>query len=179
MIATRRIVLAVAALSALAAAAPARAQQEAGASAAPGGNRVEALSYVIVDGVSAPDPLTDTPGDAERGRAVFFDAELGGCAACHWVPGVEAEAESLPGPRLDDVGARYASGRIRLWIVNPRALAADPPMPAYFSLTEERERRPGDAPERLSPVLTPQEIEDLIAYLEGMSAPPQSATPRE
>lgn len=130
-----------------------------------------ALSYVVVDGVSAPEPLTETPGDPERGQAIFFDAELGGCAACHWAPGLDAARDSLSGPPLDDVGARLASGVIRLWIVNPRALVETSAMPAYYSLWPSGARGADGAPERLTPLLTAQEIEDLVAYLESLSAP--------
>lgn len=149
-----------------------RAQEEDPAAAADAeDNRIEILSYTIVGGLSAPDPLTSSPGDPESGRAVFFDAELGGCVVCHWAPGVEAERDSLSGPPLDDVGARYSRGVIRLWIINPRAIREDPGMPAYYSLSMERERRPGDSPDLLGPLLTAQEVEDLVAYLESLSAP--------
>ncbi|MCI4666077.1 MAG: cytochrome c [Neomegalonema sp.] len=139
---------------------------------ATGGDRIPVLSYVIVDGVSAPEPLTTKPADAERGKATFFNPEVGGCARCHWVPGVKAERESLAGPALHDVGARLASGAIRLWIINPRALKEGAKMPAYYSLSPQSARRPGDTPKRVDPLLTPQEVEDLVAYLESMSAAP-------
>lgn len=163
------------AVAVLAGGGPAAAQDDVDADAASErdrGGRVAVLSYQIDDGVSIGAPLTDAPGDAERGRMVFFDPELGGCASCHWVPGVEAPREALAGPALDDVGARYSSGVVRLWIVNPRALREEPAMPAYYSLELNDERIPGDAPERLGPLLTAQEVEDLVAYLEEIAAPP-------
>lgn len=188
MIATRSIAVALAVLFSIiaAAAAPdwARAQEEgdgeeptpAAAEQPEGGaeedeGRVAVISYVIVDGVSAPEPLTSTPGDPERGRAIYFDADLGNCASCHWVPDVEGDRDALPGPRLDDVGVRYSRGVVRLWIINPRALTDQSTMPAYYSLTPMGERIPNDAPERLDPLLTAQEIEDLVAYLDSLSAP--------
>ena len=137
--------------------------------------RTKVFSYFIVDGVSAAELEADQPGDAERGRKAFFDPELGGCARCHWIPGMDGAPDALIGPSLEDVGVRLASGVIRLWIINPRALKAGSSMPAYYSLTPAKERTPGDKPERKSPLLTPQEIEDLVAFLEGQSSAPAAA----
>lgn len=126
------------------------------------------LGYVVVDGVSIQDPLSDSPGDAERGRAIFVDEAQGGCAGCHRVGGEGGDA----GPALDDVGSRLSDGAIRLWIVNPAAVADAPGMPAYFTLAPQRR---GDAP-RDAPRLSGQAIEDLVAYLDGLTRPPPSAS---
>ena len=137
--------------------------------------REKVLSYIIVDGTSAVALETEQPGDSGRGEAVFFDPETGNCASCHWVPGMDAAPDSLAGPSLAEVGGRFASGYIRLWIINPRAIKDGAAMPAYYSLTPDEERAWGDKPERIEPILTAQEIEDLVAYLESQSSAPASA----
>lgn len=129
------------------------------------------LTYVVVDGASIPDPLTQTPGDLERGRAIFSDPAQGGCSACHSIGGAGGDS----GPALDGVGGRLSDNAIRLWIVNP-ALAVDAPkMPAYYTLAPEK---PGQ-PNRTDPPLAPQAIEDLIAYLRTLTAAPPSAEPAQ
>lgn len=123
------------------------------------------LAYDIVDGASVPDPLDGLEGDAARGRALFLDAERTGCAVCHSVSGVADATAETPGPSLDGVGLRLSQGSLRLWIVNPRALADAPSKPAYYSL------RPFDDPsaEPLeAPRLDAQAVEDLVAFLDGL-----------
>lgn len=126
--------------------------------------------YVVVDGVGVREPLTETAGDPERGRSVFSDPSRGGCSGCHAVEGPSDETQI--GPSLSDVGARLSEAALRLWIINPAFLAPDTAMPAYYSLYD------GDAtePTRARPRLDAQEIEDLVAYLNGlteMAAPEQ------
>lgn len=126
------------------------------------------LSYAVVDGVSIPDPLAETEGDPERGKALFLNDERARCVACHRVSGVTPEAASSDpgaGPALDGVGLRLSQGALRLWIVNPAARVADSTMPAYYSLTAGL--APGEPP-RTAPILTPQEIEDLVRFLDTL-----------
>ncbi|MEL6980412.1 MAG: c-type cytochrome [Pseudomonadota bacterium] len=127
------------------------------------------LTYVVVDGRSAPEPLSDAPPNAERGEALFFDAEAGDCASCHAAPGAPRQPTE-PGPALGGVGARLSASAIRLWIINPRVLVEGSAMPAYYSLspTDATPGAPADAPPRAEPRLDAASIEDLVAYLETL-----------
>lgn len=116
-------------------------------------------------GDTIPEPLTDTPGDPERGRQIVLDREVGNCLICHRVPEPAERFQGELGPDLSDVGSRLTAGQLRLRIVdqgrlNPRTL-----MPPYYrmdGLTLVAEQYRG------KPVLTAQQVEDVIAYLQTL-----------
>lgn len=157
----RRVAIAAAALpaAALAVDAPAPAVAQSFASEAP---ETAIVEYVLVDGIGAPDPLTRRPGRPERGEAIFADPDRGGCTGCHALDGPADETQI--GPSLGEVGGRLSSSALRLWIVNPRFFNPETAMPAYYSLYD------GDRPEpsRARPLLSAQDVEDLVAYLDSL-----------
>jgi L-cysteine S-thiosulfotransferase len=66
------------------------------------------------------------------------------------------------GPPLDDVGRRYTAGELRLRLVDPKRIVPESIMPAYYKvegLQRVLERYQG------KPILTAQQIEDVVAYL--------------
>lgn len=127
------------------------------------------LSYVVVDGLTIPEPLDDGAADADRGLQIFLDADRGGCAACHAVRDISSP-EPAPGGALDGVGARLSASALRLWIVNPTILIEDAAKPAYYTLDPAAATPDGgqDQPPRAEPRLTAAEIEDVIAFLETL-----------
>ena len=109
-----------------------------------------------------PSPLTDQPGDAERGRRIVLDRERGDCVVCHAMPLPERQFHGTVGLPLDGIGKRYTEGELRLRLVDPKRLNPQTVMPAYYKaegLFQVRE------PYRDKPILTAQEIEDVIMYL--------------
>jgi sulfur-oxidizing protein SoxX len=123
--------------------------------------------YPIVNS-AIPEPLTDQPGDAERGRRIVLDREGGDCIICHAMPLPQRQFHGTIGPPLDGVGARYSAGELRLRLVDPKALNPDTIMPAYHrveGLQRVHERRRGQ------PILTAQQIEDVVAYLLTLQSP--------
>ena len=105
-------------------------------------------------------PLTNTPGDAARGRALFLAREGGHCVLCHAVP--DAAAAGNVGPSLAGVAARLDAAQLRYRVeditrVNPAAA-----MPAFHRSADLNRV----APERRGrTLLTDQELEDVVAYL--------------
>src|SRR5919201_1807695 len=75
-------------------------------------------SYRIVDG-AIPAPLTDQPGDPERGRRIVLDRDGGDCTICHAMPLPQREFHGTIGPPLDGIGSRATAGVIRLRLVDP------------------------------------------------------------
>lgn len=119
------------------------------------------LALVVV-GDAIPAPLTDTPADPARGRAVVESRQLGTCVLCHAGP---FPAERLPatiGPDLRGVGDRLTPGQIRLRLVDPARVNPDSVMPAYYRV--DGLVRVGAAWRGRS-VLTAQQIEDAVAFL--------------
>ena len=119
------------------------------------------VDYRIVNG-AIPEPLTDQPGDPERGRRIVLDRGAGDCIVCHAMPLPQRQFHGTVGPPLDGVGSRYTAGQLRLRIVDPKAINPETVMPAYYKmegLHRLLERYRG------KPILTLQQVEDVIAYL--------------
>lgn len=102
-------------------------------------------------------------GDPSRGREVFVSREGGHCVLCHAVPGA-APAGNV-GPPLAGVGGRLAAAQIRFRVVDITRLNPDAAMPA-FHRTEGLARVAPAWQGR--PVLTAQQVEDVVAYLSGL-----------
>ena len=91
--------------------------------------------------------------------------EGGHCILCHQVKGLEADFQGNVGPELSDVGARLSAGQIRLRIVDASRINPDIVMPSYHRVKDLRQVAPEFADK---PVLSAQEVEDLVSYLETL-----------
>jgi sulfur-oxidizing protein SoxX len=109
-------------------------------------------------------PLTSQPGDAQRGKAVAVDSNRGNCTICHRLPIAEVQpsASGDLGPSLSGVGARFTPAQLRQRIVDARSLNPETLMPAYY-VTQGLQRV--QAKYAGQPILTAQEVEDLVAFL--------------
>lgn len=118
------------------------------------------VPYRVVDD-AIPEPLTSTPGDPARGRALALDRSKGNCVTCHNMP-VNADFQGNLGPPLDGVASRWTAGELRLRIVDSKRINPESNMPSYYrveGLTAVRRDWAG------RPMLTAQEVEDILAYL--------------
>ena len=110
-------------------------------------------------------PLLELTGDPVRGRAVVKNRETANCLICHAIPDPIERFMGDVGPSLAGVGARLSPGQIRLRLVDPTLLNEQAIMPAYHrigGLNRVDERYRG------RPVLSAQEIEDVVAYLSSL-----------
>lgn len=124
----------------------------------------ELAPYQVV-GDEIPASLTGMPGDPVRGREIAAGRE-GNCLACHHMPIPEEQFHGDVGPDLAGVGDRLTPGAIRLRLVDPKRVNDATIMPA-FHVVDGLERV---APYyRGRPALTAQQIEDLVAYLAGLT----------
>jgi len=119
------------------------------------------VPYRLVDG-TIPEPLTDQPGDPARGRRIVLERDGGDCTICHAMPLPQREFHGTVGPPLDGIGSRATAGVLRLRLVDPKVFNAETIMPAYYKV--EGLHRVLDR-YRAKPILTAQQIEDVIAYL--------------
>lgn len=116
-------------------------------------------------GDAIPEPLTDTPGDPERGRQIVLDREVGNCLICHKVPEPTERFQGELGPDLSGVGSRLTVSQLRLRIVDQSRLNPRTLMPPYFRV----DRLALVAKQyRGKPVLTAQQVEDVVAYLQTL-----------
>mgnify|MGYP001627523134 CR=1 FL=1 len=118
------------------------------------------VPFRVVDD-AIPEPLTNTPGDPARGRALALDRSKGNCVTCHNMP-VNADFQGNLGPPLEGAASRWTEGELRLRIVDSKRINPDSNMPSYYrieGLTAVRRDWAG------RPMLTAQEVEDILAYL--------------
>ncbi len=126
---------------------------------------VHASAFVIV-GDSIPVALTAPKGDAQRGRAIVANRQVGLCTLCHQLADVAANSgEKFQGnlsTNLANVGARLSEAQLRLRVVNNRHVNKKSIMPAFYRL--DNLSRVGQAWQGQS-ILSAQQIEDVVAYL--------------
>ncbi len=106
--------------------------------------------------------LTGRTGDASRGRAIVANRQVGLCLLCHSGPFPEERFQGDLAPDLRGAGKRWSEAQLRQRIVDSRKLNPATIMPSYYR-TEGLSRV---APAfRGKPLLTEQQIEDVVAYL--------------
>jgi sulfur-oxidizing protein SoxX len=122
----------------------------------------EALKPFDVVGDAIPASLTDAKGDPERGRAIVTNRYVGLCLLCHSGPFPEERMQGTLAPDLKGAGARWSEGQLRLRIVDASRLNPATIMPPYYR-TDGLNRVA--AAFRGKPVLTAEQIEDVVAFL--------------
>jgi L-cysteine S-thiosulfotransferase len=118
-------------------------------------------SYEIV-GDAIPAPLTATPGDPARGRAIVINRRLGLCLLCHSGPFPEEKLQGNLAPDLAGTGSRWSVGQLRLRIVDARRLNPETIMPPYYRVDGLEHVAPAF---RGKPIFSAQQIEDVVAFL--------------
>jgi sulfur-oxidizing protein SoxX len=124
-----------------------------------------AFSFLVGNafaGDSIPAPLTGAKGDPARGRAIVANRQVGLCLLCHSGPIPEERFQGDLAPDLTSVGARLSEGQIRLRIVDSTRVNPQSIMPAYYKSEGLMRVAPAY---RGKTVLTPEQIEDVVAYL--------------
>lgn len=117
--------------------------------------------YAVV-GDAIPASLTGAKGDAARGRAIVMNRQVGLCLLCHNGPFPEERFQGDLAPDLKGTGARLSEGQTRLRIVDPGRTNAATIMPAYYRTEGLTRVAPAF---RGKPVLTAEQIEDVVAFL--------------
>ncbi len=114
--------------------------------------------------------LTSEPGDPARGAEIFVSRAQGNCLACHAVTALADEPwHGEVGPILDGVATRWEEPALRGLLVNADMTFPDSIMPSFYKVSGFT--RPGDAftsrpaPADLQPMLSAQQIEDVVAFL--------------
>ncbi|MFO1327767.1 MAG: sulfur oxidation c-type cytochrome SoxX [Rubrivivax sp.] len=107
-------------------------------------------------------PLTATPGDVARGRAIVASRQQGLCLLCHRGPFPEERFQGDIGTDLAGAGARWTEGQLRLRIVDSRRIDPASVMPP-FHRTDGLQRVGAAFAGR--PVLDAQQVEDVVAFL--------------
>ncbi|MBE1284120.1 MAG: sulfur oxidation c-type cytochrome SoxX [Rhodobacteraceae bacterium] len=114
--------------------------------------------------------LTGVAGDAANGALIVGNKSKGNCVACHEITALaDVPFHGEVGPMLDGAGERWSEAELRGLIANAKMTFEGTVMPAFYKV--DGFIRPGDAytgkagQEPLPPILTAQEIEDVVAFL--------------
>jgi L-cysteine S-thiosulfotransferase len=122
------------------------------AQSAPGNSAIDSIQ----------EPLTATPGDAARGRAIVTNRQVGLCLLCHSGPFPEERFQGNLAPGLAGAGARRSEAQLRLRVADARRLNPQSIMPTYLQTGGGERVAPAL---QGKPILTPQQIEDVVAFL--------------
>ncbi len=107
-------------------------------------------------------PLSSDAGDAVRGRAIVANRQLGLCLLCHTGPIPEEKFQGTIAPTLAGAGSRWSTSELRQRVAFARTLNPQTIMPSFYQsegFTRVASNRQG------VPILTGQQIEDVVAYL--------------
>jgi len=115
-----------------------------------------------VEGDAISQSLTGTAGDPARGRAIVTNRFVGLCMLCHSGPFPDVPQQGTLAPDLKGAGTRWSVPQLRLRIVDAARAVPDSIMPAYFRIDHLRHVAPQF---RGRPVLTAEQIEDVVAFL--------------
>jgi sulfur-oxidizing protein SoxX len=132
--------------------------------ALPGAATAQALRPYAFAGDAISESLTGSPGNAARGR-VLVVARSSTCILCHSGPFPEEKFQGDLAPNLSGAGSRWSEGQLRLRLVDASRLNAATIMPSYYRV--DGLHRVGAA-WRGKPILSAEQIEDMVAYLTSL-----------
>lgn len=113
--------------------------------------------------------LSGVAGDPVAGQEVFESKSMGNCVACHEISSSSAQFPGTVGPMLDGVGSRWTEADLRGIVANAKNVFPESVMPSFYRV--DGYIRPGNAftgqaaEGPLDPLLSAQQIEDVVAYL--------------
>ncbi len=113
-------------------------------------------------GDSIVNPLTSSPGDAVKGRAIVASRQVGLCLLCHSGPFPEERFQGNLAPDLIASVGQSTPAQLRARLVDPGRLNPTSIMPAYYRTTGLSRVAPKFVDHT---ILTGQEIEDVVAFL--------------
>lgn len=123
----------------------------------------------FVDG-AVTESLTGTPGDAAAGREIAGTKSMGNCITCHAISALsDVPWHGEIGPPLDGAGSRWSEADLRGIVANAKMMFPESMMPSFYKAGPYV--RPGEgftgkaAEEPMEPILTAQQVEDVVAFL--------------
>ncbi len=126
-------------------------------------------SEVIYEDGAVTTSLSGVAGDPENG-AVLMNKGAGNCIACHAVSALsDLPFHGEVGPPLDGAADRWSEAELRGIVANAKVMFDGTVMPSFYRT--EGFIRIGDAytgkglQGEVSPLLTAQEVEDLVSFL--------------
>lgn len=118
-------------------------------------------------GDSIVNPLTSSPGDPLKGRMIVTGRQTGLCLLCHNGPFPEERFQGNLAPEMGASVGHLSAAQLRARIVDPSRFNPGTIMPSYYrteGLNRVSTKFAGQ------PILSSQEIEDVVAFLLTMKA---------
>ena len=113
-------------------------------------------------GDSIVNPLTSSPGDVSRGRAIVASRQVGLCLLCHSGPFPEERFQGNLAPDLSASVSHSTAAQLRARLVDPSRFNPTTIMPAYYRTMGLNRVAPKFVNQT---ILSGQEIEDVVAFL--------------
>jgi sulfur-oxidizing protein SoxX len=110
-------------------------------------------------------PLQGLIGQADRGRVLVSNKQKSLCLLCHQGPIPEDRFQGNLAPDLSLIAQRFTAAQLRARIVDASQFNPQTIMPSYYrteGLTRVSQSYKGQT------ILTAQEIEDVVAFLETL-----------
>ena len=108
-------------------------------------------------------------GDPARGRAIVANRQVGLCLLCHTGPIPEERFQGNLAPPLDGAGDRSTAAQLRQRMVDAASINPATIMPSYYKTEGQARVSPAHQGKT---ILTAQQVEDVIAYLQTLRAEP-------
>lgn len=131
-----------------------------------------AYEDLVWDGHAVPASLTGMAGNPEEGAGIVSSKKKGNCVACHVVSSMpDVPFQGNIGPALDGAGDRWSEAELRGILVDAKQTFHETVMPSFYKTTgfirlgDRYTGKPYPADTPVTPILTAQQIEDVIAYL--------------
>jgi L-cysteine S-thiosulfotransferase len=140
----------------------------ASAAVASAGTQTSGLRPYSVEGDTIAASLTGQAGDPARGALLIQQRQKSLCVLCHSGPFPDPHLHGTLAPDLTGVGARLSAGQLRLRVVDMKRLNPDSIMPTYYAVITSNGAARVAAGWRDEPILSADEIEDLVAYLQTL-----------
>jgi L-cysteine S-thiosulfotransferase len=121
----------------------------------------QALRPYTISGDTIKESLTGAAGDPVRGRRLVLE-RISTCILCHSGPFPEEKFQGDLAPSLAGSGSRWSEGQLRLRLVDASRLNPATIMPSYYRVDGLERVGP---PWRGKPILSAEQIEDIVAYL--------------
>ncbi|MCB1366905.1 MAG: sulfur oxidation c-type cytochrome SoxX [Rhodobacteraceae bacterium] len=133
-----------------------------------------AAGDVMYDDGAVAASLTGMAGDPAAGKKVMTTRGQGNCIACHTVSSLSEFAfHGEIGPTLDGAGSRWTEAQLRGIVSDAKKTFDGSMMPSFYK--KSGYIRPGNgfsgkaaSEDELSTLLTAQQIEDVVAYLQTL-----------
>ncbi|SFV13601.1 sulfur oxidation c-type cytochrome SoxX [Pseudoduganella namucuonensis] len=133
----------------------------------------QAAQVRAADGGAMSVPLPGAAaGDAARGRAIVANRQVGLCLLCHTGPIPEERFQGDLAPDLAGAGDRSTAAQLRQRLVDAGSMNPATIMPSYYK-TDGLEKVGANFKGKT--ILTAQQIEDVVAYLQTLRAQPGAA----